>query len=103
MALDSSMSRCRNQLFSHLCGYCLVGFLLFNGTQEIRAQSLPPNTDQAPSPLTQLHNLLAEGNQESADPATLLQLSDLYLEIGQEIYQDENRKRQVFEEGARLA
>jgi tetratricopeptide (TPR) repeat protein len=103
MALDSAMRRCRYQFFSQLFVYSLIGSLVINGAEEIPAQPLPHNTDQAISPLTQLHNLLAEGNQKSADPAMLLQLADLYLEIGQNFHQEESRKRGAFEEGARLA
>ena len=97
------MRRGRLHLFSLLWGYGLIGCLVGNGIPGLWAQSLPPATDHATSALTQLHKLLAEGSQNSTDPATLLQLSRLYLEIGQDLYQDENRKHRAFEEGARLA
>ncbi len=71
--------------------------------QGVCAESLPPNTDPSASPLTKLQKLQSQGGQDSSDPGTLLQLADLYLEIGQNIYQDEKQKRQAFDEGARLA
>ncbi|MFZ1744536.1 MAG: tetratricopeptide repeat protein [Nitrospirales bacterium] len=81
----------------------LFGLLLFKEIQGSWAESGPLKTDPLQSPLTQLQRLLAEGSQNSSDPAMLLTLADLYLEIGQEIYEDESRKRQAFDEGARLA
>jgi len=103
MAPDTSLTRRLSHLFSQTFGYLLIGLLLTGGIPRIWAEPLPLNTEPSKSPLTQLQRLQAEGSRDSSDPATLLQLADLYLEIGQEIYQDENQKRQAFDEGARLA
>ncbi|MEO8327328.1 MAG: tetratricopeptide repeat protein [Nitrospirota bacterium] len=103
MVPDNSFTRCLSLLFSKTFGCVLVGLLLFKGIQGGWAEPGSLTTDPSKSPLTQLQRLQAEGSQDSSDPAMLLQLADLYLEIGQEIYQDESRKRQAFDEGARLA
>ena len=103
MVTDNSFTRSLSGLLFFTFGCVLVGLLLFKGIQGSWAESGPLKTDPPQSPLTQLQRLLAEGSQKSSDPAILLQLADLYLEIGQEIYQDESRKRQAFDEGARLA
>ncbi|HBP86453.1 MAG TPA: tetratricopeptide repeat protein [Nitrospirales bacterium] len=103
MVPDSSFTRGLTGLLSKIFGCVLVGLLLFKGIQGSWAETGSLKADSSKSPLTQLQRLLAEGSQNSSDPAMLLQLADLYLEIGQEIYQDENRKRQAFDEGARLA
>jgi tetratricopeptide (TPR) repeat protein len=103
MVPDNSFTRCLRGLFSKTFGCVLVGLLLFEGIHGGWAEPGPLKPDASQSPLGQLQRLLAEGNQNSSDPAMLLQISDLYLEIGQEIYQDESRKRQAFDEGARLA
>ncbi len=103
MVPDNSFTRCLRALFSKTFGCVLVGLLLFHGIQGGWAEPGPLKPDASQSPLVQLQRLLSEGSQDSSDPAMLLQLSDLYLEIGQEIYQDESRKRRAFDEGARLA
>ncbi|MDR4459662.1 MAG: hypothetical protein MRJ67_03945 [Nitrospirales bacterium] len=103
MIPDNGFRRYFSRLFSQSSVYLLIGLLLFKGIQGGYAKAGPLKTDPSQSPLTQLQNLPAEGSQNSSDPAMLLQLADLYLEIGQEIYQDESWKRQVFDEGARLA
>lgn len=103
MIPGNGFPRYYSRLFSQSSVYLLIGLLLFKGIQGVWAEPLPLTTDPSKSPLTQLQRLQAEGSQDSSDPAMLLQLADLYLEIGQKINQDESRKRQAFDEGARLA
>jgi tetratricopeptide (TPR) repeat protein len=103
MVTDNSFTRSLSSLLFFTFGCVLVGLLLFKGIQGSWAESGPLETDPSQSPLTQLQRLLAEGSQNSSDPAILLQLADLYLEIGQQPYQDKNQKREAFDEGARLA
>ncbi|MGE0473449.1 MAG: hypothetical protein AB7P17_07435 [Nitrospirales bacterium] len=69
----------------------------------VKADPVSPWTQRSESPLDQLETLLAESHHHSSDTTAQLSLADLYLEIGQDIYQEENLKRQAFEEGARLA
>ena len=101
MVPDTSWTRCLCRILSQTFGYIVIGLLLFEGIQGVWAEALPPDPSQ--SPLTQLERIQSQGGQDSSDPATLLRLADLYLEIGQDIYQDKNQKRQAFDEGARLA
>ncbi|MDH4362191.1 MAG: tetratricopeptide repeat protein [Nitrospirota bacterium] len=103
MATDTSFTRRLSRLISKTFGCVLVGLLLFKGIQGVWAEPGSLSTEPSKSPLTQLQTLQSQGSQDSSDPATLLQLADLYLQIGQDIYQDENQKRQAFDEGARLA
>jgi len=103
MATDTSFRRRLSRLIFKTFGCVLVGLLLFKGIQGVWAEPGSLSTEPSKSPLTQLQTLQSQGSQDSSDPATLLQLADLYLQIGQDIYQDENQKRQAFDEGARLA
>lgn len=103
MVTNNSLTRGLSGLLFFTFECMLVGLLLFMGIQGSWAESGPLKTDPLQSPLTRLQKILAEGSQNSSDPAMLLTLADLYLEIGQEIYQDEGLKRQAFDEGARLA
>jgi len=103
MGSDTSLTQSSIPLLSQTFGYIAIGLFLFNGLQGVWAEPAPLNPETSKSPLTQLQTLQSQGSQDSSDPATLLQLADLYLEIGQDVYQDENQKRQAFDEGARLA
>ncbi|MDH4195494.1 MAG: hypothetical protein OEV70_15255, partial [Nitrospirota bacterium] len=90
MATDTSFTRRLSRLISKTFGCVLVGLLLFKGIQGVWAEPGSLSTEPSNSPLTQLQTLQSQGSQDSSDPATLLQLADLYLQIGQDIYQDEN-------------
>ncbi len=79
-----------------------LSLLSLNAPYTIWADAISLTSQRSASPLTHLHTLLAQRGQDSSDPATLLPLADLYLEIGQDIYQEESQKRQAFEEGFRL-
>lgn len=50
-----------------------------------------------------LEALLAEKARHASDPAILVKLADLYLDLGDEAYQDTAKRRAAYEEGARLA
>lgn len=95
--------RCGLRLFAHRLGLMLIGLLLLKGIPALGAEppSLPIQISE--SPLTQLQKLQAQQNQDSSDPTTLLRMADLYFEIGEDIYQEEDQKRQAFENGSRLA
>jgi len=95
--------RCSLRLFAHSLGLMLIGLLLLKGIPGLGAEPVPLNIDPSESPLTQLQKLQGQQNQDSSDPTTLLRMSDLYFEIGEDIYQEENQKRQAFENGSRLA
>jgi len=103
MAADTSLTQRPSRLSSHLFWYVLVGLLLVRGMQGVGAEPVPVNLDPSESPLTQLQTLLSQGSQDSSDPTTLLRMADLYFEIGEDIYQEENQKRQAFEKGSSLA
>lgn len=82
----------------------LLGLLVLNSLiNTVGAETIYPISQAPVSPLTELNTLLAQGGQNPSDNTTRLRLADLYLEIGQDIYQEKDLKRQAFEEGARLA
>ena len=81
----------------------LLGLLVFPGPGMVLGEEKPPLSQTPVSPLTELHAILAEHGQDPSDNATRLRLANLYLENGQDIHQEEDLKRQAFEEGARLA
>lgn len=103
MAADTSLTQRPSRLSSHLFWCVLVGLLLVRGIQGVGAEPVPVNLDPSESALTQLQTLLSQRSQDSSDPTTLLRMSDLYFEIGEDIYQEEDQKRQAFEKGSRLA
>ena len=50
-----------------------------------------------------LQKLLEENKQHASDPAILVKLADLYLDLGDEAYQDKVKRRSAYEEGAKFA
>ncbi len=50
-----------------------------------------------------LQALLAEKRQHASDPALLVTLADLYLDLGDAAYNDTAKRQTAYEEGARLA
>ena len=85
MVPDTPFTRCLSSLFSQAFAYVLVGLLSFTGRQEVSAVPFPLSTEHSKSPLTQLQKLQSQGSQYSSGPDTLLQLADLYLEVGREV------------------
>jgi tetratricopeptide (TPR) repeat protein len=51
----------------------------------------------------QLQTLLAEKTQRASDPEFLVRLADLYLDLGDDGYTDESKRRAAYEEGAKVA
>lgn len=51
----------------------------------------------------EIRSLLAAGADQSSDPVFLLRLAGLYLDAGDDLYQDEDRRRRAYEEGAKMA
>ena len=51
----------------------------------------------------ELRTLLATQAAASSDPQILVHLADLYLDLGDEAYSDETKRRAAYEEGARFA
>ena len=51
----------------------------------------------------ELHTHLANRAPASSDPRVLLHLADLYLDLGDDAYSEEPKRRVAYEEGARLA
>ena len=84
-------------------GRMILVLMVMPGVHTIWAETIHPLSQASISPLTELHTILAKQGQNPSDNTTRLRLADLYLEIGQDIYQEEDLKRQAFEEGARLA
>ena len=83
----------------------LAVILFLLGIPAALAQAEPP-----PSPSGQtsglerkLQTLLADHAHTSSDPRALAQVADLYLDLGDEAYPEESKRRAAYEEGARLA
>jgi tetratricopeptide (TPR) repeat protein len=81
----------------------MVILLSWGMPQMILAETVPLTAPPDTAPLTQLQVLLAQRGANPSDTPTRLQLADLYLELGQDVYQEHDQKRQAFEEGSRLA
>jgi tetratricopeptide (TPR) repeat protein len=47
--------------------------------------------------------LLAQKTQRSSDPGFLVHLANLYLDLGDDAYSEESKRRAAYEEGARIA
>ena len=98
-----SVRRCGIRLFAHSLGFILMGLLLLKGIPSLGAEPPSLPIQVAESPLTQLQKLQAQQSLGGSDPTTLLQMANLYFEIGEDVYQEEDLKRQAFEKGSRLA
>jgi len=85
----------RRTMASALC--CGVAVLLLS------VQSAFPISESAQNLEQHLQKLLEENKQHASNPATLVKLADLYLDLGDEAYQDEVKRRAAYEEGARFA
>lgn len=51
----------------------------------------------------EIKSLLAAGANESSDPVFLTKLAGLYLDAGDDLYRKKSKRRQAYEEGARIA
>ena len=51
----------------------------------------------------QLQVLLAQKSQHSSDPSFLIRLADVYLDLGDEAYNEPSKRLAAYEEGARIA
>lgn len=67
------------------------------------SQPPAPPPDYPQSLEKDLKKLLDAKVQDSSDPEALIQLAALYLEMGEELYQEKPQKLAAFNEGARLA
>lgn len=67
------------------------------------SQPPAPPPDYPQSLEKDLKKLLDDRAQDSSDPRLLIQLSGLYLEMGEELYTEKAQKLAAFDEGARLA
>jgi tetratricopeptide (TPR) repeat protein len=65
-------------------------------------QSAPPS-DGTQALERELQTLLANQAPASSDPRILVHLADLYLDLGDDVYSEETKRRAAYEEGARLA
>lgn len=59
--------------------------------------------ESKPSLEQQLQALLAQKTQRASDPDFLVRLADVYLDLGDDVYTDESKRRAAYEEGARIA
>jgi tetratricopeptide (TPR) repeat protein len=79
--------------------------LSFVGISIAFAQTEPPTltSDHTRALERELQTLLANQAPASSDPRILVHLADLYLDLGDDVYSDETKRRAAYEEGARLA
>ncbi len=61
------------------------------------------NAGESDTVQAHLQHLLAQKTERSSDPAFLVQLSDLYLDVGDDVSLDPARRTAAYEEGARIA
>ncbi len=62
-----------------------------------------PPSDRTQALERELHTLLANQASASSDPQILVHLADLYLDLGDDAYPEETKRRAAYEEGAKLA
>jgi tetratricopeptide (TPR) repeat protein len=80
---------------SVLC--CCVAVLLLS------VQSAFPISESVQNLEQRLQKVLEENEQHASNPATLVKLADLYLDLGDEAYHDKFKQRAAYEEGAKFA
>lgn len=80
-----------------------VLFLLGISITLAQAEQPAPSSDRTSALERELHALLADRRPASSDPRVLVRLADLYLDLGDDGYSEETRRRAAYEEGAKLA
>lgn len=82
----------------------LVALLSLLGISMAFAQAGQPVTSDHTRALEgELQALLANQAPASSDPQILVHLADLYLDLGDDAYSEETKRRAAYDEGARLA
>src|SRR5262249_44448273 len=82
----------------------LVAVLFLVGLSISLAQAEQPVTSDHTRALEgELQALLANQAPASSDPQILVHLADLYLDLGDDAYSEETKRRAAYDEGARLA
>lgn len=77
--------------------YIAVVLVLSQTSDALSSDSTAPELEQ------QLQALLAQKSQRSSDPGFLVHLADVYLDLGDDAYSEEPKRRVAYEEGARIA
>ena len=80
---------------------CLVTLLLVASSASSEAPTQPANYPQSLE--HELQALLESQAQTSSDPKLLVKLADVYLDMGNDLYPDSEKRLAAYEEGARLA
>ena len=79
---------------------CVLTVLMVSST----SSEIPSQLFDYPQSLEgELATLLEAQVQRSSDPALLLKLADLYLDIGNDLFTDPEQRLVAYKEGARLA
>ena len=60
-------------------------------------------TDYPASLETEVRRLLEAGAGDSSDPALLIRVAGLYLDMGDDLYQESPKRLAAYEQGARFA
>lgn len=82
------------------CGGIVLAVTLFGGVDPAPASEAPGYPDSIEE---EIRSLIAAGADQSSDPVFLLRLGELYLDAGDDLYQDKDRRRRAYEEGAKVA
>jgi tetratricopeptide (TPR) repeat protein len=85
------------------CVGLVLGSLVISFSLFAQAEIVPSSSSQPKALEHELQMLLANRSQVSSDPKMLVRLADLYLDIGDELYSEETKRRAAYEEGARIA
>ncbi len=83
-----------------VCGGIVLAATVFGWADAARASEAPGYPDSIEE---EIRSLIAAGADQSSDPVFLLRLAELYLDAGDDLYQDKDRRRQAYEDGAKMA
>lgn len=83
-----------------VCGGIVLAATAFGRADAARASEAPRYPDSIEE---EIRSLIAAGADQSSDPVFLLRLAGLYLDAGDDLYQDKDRRRRAYEEGAKMA
>jgi len=70
---------------------------VFNGAEAADGPAYPDSIRE------EISSLIAAGAHESTDPVFLIQLAQLYLDAGDDLYTNPRKRRTAYEEGAEIA
>lgn len=82
------------------CGGIVLALTALGWAEKARAAEAPGYPQSIEE---EIRSLVAAGADQSSDPVFLLRLAELYLDAGDDLYKDKDRRRRAYEEGAKVA